>query len=386
MIARLMTHRAALVVTAALCACASPAASDSVTATVRDSAGVHLVDFARLPTEKGPVQLASRPSLTLGGTHDNDSLEFDARAAYLSAAQLADGQIVVGDHHRLKYYDARGQLVRIAGRYGLGPGEFVGIRELCAQTDSTLLVIDDAGNWSVWDRDGRLRHTQPRVGFVPFSGCAADGRILAREPGMDATLSLKTRRVLPYAVYGIDGTLRQSVGSLAASEYFGQIFFEPRFALTQGDLLIADPHAFEVRVQSLATGLTTTRWRVANARRALTDAAWDSLNASTVPNNVTTAQRQQRIARLDALGKPATYPAFWQVLLDAQRRLWINPYFDHQRWFVIDSGGARLSMVRLPLAESARPQLAGFAGDRAVVRHVDADGAPCLSFFAIETR
>ncbi len=386
MIARLMTRRAALVVTAALCACASPAASDSVTATVRDSAGVHLMDFARLPTGTGPVQLASRPSLTLGGIHDNDSLEFDARAAYLSAVQLADGQIVVGDHHRLKYYDERGQLVRIAGRYGLGPGEFVGIRELCAQTDSTLLVIDDAGNWSVWDRDGRLRHTHPRVGFVPYSGCAAEGRILAREPGMDATLSVKTRRVLPYAVYGIDGTLRQSVGSLAASEYFGQIFFEPSFALTQGELLIADPHAFEVRLQSLATGLTTTRWRVENALRELTDATWDSLNASTAPRNLTAAQRQQRIARLDALGKPATYPAFWKVMLDAQRRIWINPYFDHQRWFVIDSGGARLSMLRLPLAESARAQIAGFAGDRVVVRRVDADGAPQLSIFAIETR
>lgn len=386
MIARLMTRRAALVVTAALCACASPAASDSVTATVRDSAGVHLVDFARLPTGTGPVQLASRPSITLGGIHDNDSLEFDARAAYLSAVQLADGQIVVGDHHRLKYYDERGQLVRIAGRYGLGPGEFVGIRELCAQTDTTVLVIDDAGNWSVWDRDGRLRHTQPRVGFVPYSGCAAEGRILAREPGMDATLSVKTRRVLPYAVYGIDGTLRQSVGSLAASEYFGQIFFEPSFALTQGELLIADPHAFEVRLQSLATGLTTTRWRVENALRELTDATWDSLNASTAPRNLTAAQRQQRIARLDALGKPATYPAFWKVMLDAQRRIWINPYFDHQRWFVIDSGGARLSMLRLPLAESARAQIAGFAGDRVVVRRVDADGAPQLSIFAIETR
>lgn len=386
MISASMTKRAAVIANAVLCACASPAVIDTVTATVRDSAGVHLVDFARLPTSTGPVRLASRPLLTLGGANDNDSLEFDARAAYLSAVQLADGQLVVGDHHRLKYYDARGQLVRIAGRYGLGPGEFVGIRELCAQPDSTLLVIDDAGNWSIWDRDGRLRHTQPRVGFVPFSGCTSDGRILAHESGMDATISVKTRRTRPYAVYGMDGAMRQSVGSLAASEYFGQLFFEPRFALTSGDLLIADPHEFEVRVQSLATGRTTTRWRVENSLRELTDAAWDSLNASTVPNNVTGVQRQQRIARLDALGKPTSYPAFWLVMLDAQRRIWINPYFDHQRWFVIDSGGARLSMVRLPLAESARPQLAGFAGDRAVVRHVDDDGAPCLSFFAIDTR
>jgi hypothetical protein len=187
-------------------------------------------------------------------------------------------------------------------------------------------------------------------------------------------------------VYGLDGAMLQSVGSLAASEYFGQLFFEPRFALTAGELLIADPHEFEVRMQSLATGLTTTRWRVENALRALTDAAWDSLNASTVPNNVTAAQRQQRIARLDALGKPTSYPAYWQVLLDAQRRIWINPYFDHQRWFVIDSGGARLSMLQLPLAESARAQIAGFAGDRVVVRHVDDDGAPQISFFRLETR
>ena len=79
---------------------------------------------------------------------DADSTEFDPRALRIDVAELPSGDVVVADHQRLKYFDAQGKLLRIAGRAGSGPGEFSAIRELCAQADSTVVVIDDDGRWS----------------------------------------------------------------------------------------------------------------------------------------------------------------------------------------------------------------------------------------------
>lgn len=84
--------------------------------------------------------------------------------------------------------------------------------------------------------------------------------------------------------------------------------------------------------------------------------------------------------------KPAAYPAFWQVRVDPRERIWINPYFDHLHWYVIDNGGTRISLVSLPLPEAQRPQLVSFADESVVIRHFDESGAAQLSFYRVETR
>ena len=350
-----------------------------------DSVGIHLVNFARLPTGLGAVRLASRPYLTLGGIQENDSLEFDARGIFLSGTSLADGQIVVGDHQRLKYFDGRGRLVRIVGRGGNGPGEFSDVRDLCPQRDSSLVVLDADGRWTVWDRSGNLRHTQARLGLVPYNGCSSDGSVIVRDFSMGATYDATRRRMLPYALYRTDGTLLQPLGRLAASEYFGPIFFEPSFGILAGELLIGEPQRFEVRTQSLATGRVTKMWRVQGALRELTDAAWDTLMTTGFPSDATPEQRKKHISRMREFVKPASYPAFWLVRADPRGRIWINPYFDHQLWYVIDHGGSRISLVSLPLPQAQRPQLVGFAEDDVVLRHVDESGAAQLSFYRVET-
>lgn len=189
--------------------------------------------------------------------------------------------------------------------------------------------------------------------------------------------------MLPDALYSADGRVVQPLGRLAASEYFGQLYFEPSFAVLSDGLLVAEPQRFEVRVQSLTTGAVTKRWRVLGAERPLSNAAWDSLIESTFPSDASAEQRQKKRARLAELGKPAAYPAFWKVLADPRGRIWINPYFDHVHWYLISSDGTSLSLLTLPIPETSRPQLVDFAGDYAVIRHVDDNGAAVLSFFRI---
>lgn len=364
-------------------ACTRTGPKDVVVAIHRDSLGVQLVDFPRLPRAQGILRLANRSEVVLGGIQDNDSLEFDARGYNLTATALADGQLVVADHQRLKFYSARGILTRIVGRGGYGPGEFSSARDVCAQPDSTLIVVDEDGRWSHWGPDGALRRAQSREGFVPRHGCSSQGTIMVRVPSSEGAYSLNTRLTLPYVLYALDGQIVRPLGRLAAPEYFAQLFFEPSFALLGDGLLVAEPQRFEVRVQSLATGLVTKRWRVLGAERPLTNAAWDSLVESTFPSNATAEQRRKKLARLAALGKPPAYPAFWKVLVDPRGRIWINPYFDHMHWYVINGNGASMSLVALPVSEAARPQLVDFAGDLAVIRHVDDEGAAVLSFFRI---
>ena len=57
--------------------------------------------------------------------------------------------------------------------------------------------------------------------------------------------------------------------------------------------------------------------------------------------------------------------------------------FDHLHWYVIDNGGARMSLIPLPLAKESRPQLVGSAGGLVLIRHVDDAGAAVLSFFPV---
>lgn len=234
-------RRALGLVGVAITACSEQPDAGSVDATRRDSAGVQLFEYAQLPVDVGSLRLGAHPSLVLGGLQEHDSLEFDARSVFRSAAQLADGQVVVGDHQRLRYYDRRGRLLRTVGRGGRGPGEFTSIRDLCAQADSTLLVLDDDSRWTVWDRHGVLKDDHPRVGLIPYHACSAQGDLIVRELPTERELITDGTRALPYALYRRDGTRQQTLGTLAASDYYAAVFFEPSFGVLGKDFLIAVP-------------------------------------------------------------------------------------------------------------------------------------------------
>lgn len=369
----------------AITACSERPAVRDVHATRRDSAGVQLFEYDRLPVEVGSLRLGARPSLVLGGLQEHDSLEFDARSVFRSAAQLADGQVVVGDHQRLRYYDRRGRLLRTVGRGGQGPGEFTSIRDLCAQADSTLLVVDDDSRWTVWDRHGILKDDHPRVGLIPYHACSAQGDLIVRELPTGSEVITDGTRALPYALYRRDGTRQQTLGTLAASDYYAGVFFEPSFGVLGKDLMIADPHRWEIRTQSLVTGQVTRLWRAPNAVVPFSEKDWQTVIEESHPRNDTPERRKARIARAVARGKPSTWPVFLEVRVDARGWLWITPYRVFDRWYVIDADG-RLSLIRSPFPPEARPRLAGFTNDGVIVSHLDEDGAVRFAFYELKGR
>ena len=123
------------------------------------------------------------------------------------------------------------------------------------------------------------------------NGCSCDGSVIVREFAMEDAYNATKRRTQSYALYRTDGTLRQPLGRLRASEYFGPILFEQ------------------------------STWRVNGALRELTDAVWDTLITRGCPSDATPVQRRKHISRMKQSVKPAGYPVSWKVRVDQYDRL-----------------------------------------------------------------
>ena len=132
---------ASLLSTLVLAACG---ASEEVSrsATVRDSAGIRIVENGALPGDDAPRwRVAESPSLELGAV---DGPAGEQLFGVVGAARLADGRWAVlnGGTRQLLFYGPDGRPLGSAGGEGEGPGEFRAPSRLHALPGDTLLVWD----------------------------------------------------------------------------------------------------------------------------------------------------------------------------------------------------------------------------------------------------
>lgn len=128
----------------ALAACSPPADRSAVVSpTVRDSAGVGLVDYsAGLPSDGDGARIPDSTALwQLAAVPGRDAPEL---YRLLSATILRDGRAVVAhaSGRELLLVDATGSLVRIIGRPGSGPGEFRAVASVFATSGAEILAFD----------------------------------------------------------------------------------------------------------------------------------------------------------------------------------------------------------------------------------------------------
>jgi len=154
---------------AAACGDGSAPAGEVLQATVRDSAGVRIVETG--PVEGLPVaRVGRRPRLRTGWRDDEPTFEV-IRAGVL----LPGGGAVVADGRgkRLYFVDGDGE-TRPAGREGEGPGEFRYIDAVERFPDGRLAVWDSSlDRFTILGPHGRVRSTQlmagtGRVNVAPF--------------------------------------------------------------------------------------------------------------------------------------------------------------------------------------------------------------------------
>jgi hypothetical protein len=200
-------------------------ASSAPTATVRDSAGVTIVENpgAEVPGGGGWT-LAAQPRLAIGSLDGpEESQLFQVRGAL----RLPDGRIAIANEgsHEIRYYQTDGSHSHSLGGEGEGPGEFNAVNLLGRLGDS-LVVLDR--------RQRRVSIIHPDQGFVrsftPVEGTVAypiagwlfqTGSILFEDiPGMESGAFQEGfhRSPVPYASSDMEGALHTDFGELPGAE------------------------------------------------------------------------------------------------------------------------------------------------------------------------
>jgi hypothetical protein len=144
-----------LVLGAAIAACAPNADTSSGRVTVRDSAGVQIVEHDAAAVAALPVwTIDTSPELELATTDD------DAFTAIGDLQPWTDGRLVVADrrHRDVREYAVDGTFTRVLARSGQGPGEVSFVSRLQRLPGDTLVVLDgNARRASFFDASGAYR-------------------------------------------------------------------------------------------------------------------------------------------------------------------------------------------------------------------------------------
>ncbi|HYW07328.1 MAG TPA: hypothetical protein VE913_10250, partial [Longimicrobium sp.] len=213
-----MTRLASVVALFLLAACGAAKGRES-SATVRDSAGVRIVENRGAGTLGWTVEEA--PMLDIGG--DGEAALFQVT----DAKRLRDGRIVIASagSHELRIHAADGRLMRGVGREGKGPGEFASPFWVGTLRGDSIGVWDAGlGRLTVFTAAGEYARVTPSLsslGLFPLAqGALADGRLVVAAGGSGAAMKpgAATRDTQAYVVLGHDGTVADTLGRFPATE------------------------------------------------------------------------------------------------------------------------------------------------------------------------
>lgn len=364
--------------------------------TIRDSAGVRLIEYSTLspmpPTwaaVKNPLrgelanlppalQIDPRPFLSLGGLRTNPEEEFDASHPMLSATELTNGTIVVNDRAQLKFFTRTGRFLRAVGRKGMGPGEFQQTRKVCRFHGDMLLVVDFVGDrLTLWDANGEHIRTYPRIGRV--HACHAGGALVVQDATVEAVANSAGDLMGSYALRRPDGTLVRELGMLPASFSAGGMSRSPAILPIGNELYIGNARVYEVQVQGF-DGRIRRSTRITGPLVPISDEQWQQHAEAMVPRDATTEQRA--LFESFTRTKPFDYfPAFWKVRIDPVGRTWIQDFESAANWTVLDSSGVIMGRFEVPGAGlGSRSQLVGLGADYVVLLQEGAGGSVHLKF------
>ena len=137
-------------------ACGTSAASSGDDYSVRDSAGVTIVEAGR-PT--GMWRLSAEPEVRIGMVDGEQPYLFDDVSF---AGRLEDGGVVVanGGDVEIRYFGSDGRHRATLGRVGQGPGEFIAFGNVTMGPGDTLWIRDS--------RNPRITVVSPREEMARF--------------------------------------------------------------------------------------------------------------------------------------------------------------------------------------------------------------------------
>ena len=202
-------------------------ASAETGVTIRDSAGVEIVEnhFPEHPPERF-WRMEMEPEIVLGGGDRpplaGDSAHLIWRVSGL--ARLEDGRVAVlsRGHRQLYLFEPTGELSRVMGRGGRGPGEFSGPAELQYLPPDTLAVWDSwFGPVNYFDTGGELIRTRSvDLGKVmgEVNGLSAESR---RIPLADGSFVTEIVKDDPTRQFLVGTVVRSSIEFVRIDQEYG---------------------------------------------------------------------------------------------------------------------------------------------------------------------
>jgi hypothetical protein len=372
--------------------------SEAPATTVRDSAGIAIVENRHIPdTDAGGWRVDPEPILSIGTVSGDPEYQM---FTVNGAVRLSDGRIAIANDgsRDVRVYDARGAYLSTIGGHGSGPGEFNSIWYMGRFGGDTLVVLDGYLR--------RVSYLHPDVGFVRAinteqelglvlmaQGNTGDGRLLfGGGPiwgGMSGLENGFSRDRTRFVLTGSDGSLETTFAELPSSEVYAEIdenearvFMVPfsKFpaGALQGDLAYAGTgDTYEILVWNLAGDMIRII-RMDQDPIPITPADVTAYIEERLEGFEDEAQRNlmrenyQKPPPLDRM------PAYRRFLTDDLGCLWVEEYRrpgdDVPVWTVFDGEGTVLGRVSLPsglyLREVGEDYVLGVLADDLDVEYV----------------
>jgi hypothetical protein len=362
----------------------------ALTAQVRDSAGIRIVTNPALATAPVTHRIGDRPILSVGGLHDDPELEFQSNQGYLRGVLLSNGGLAAIDVNRVKYFDATGKMVAVAGRDGDGPGEFRYLTAICRLPGDTIVVSDRSRLGVLDGKGGFVRHIPKATHHLPFEGCFGDASVLLLEMRNNQPRPLRAMYDLQRVPVG--GGVTTALGEVEGGGFEMTTMTEVIFAATGDRIVMADPLSAQLAIYSAPRSGSLqllTIIRTADPVARITDAEAEARMASTIPRDTPEAERRARMDRMRSRPRAETWPSFGRANVDPAGNIWLA---DYQRTYPSAVGYTRFNpegritarfVLPAPTRREDRKEVIGFGADRILLRWWDDDGATHLSVFPI---
>lgn len=362
-----------LLFSVASCRDGHPALSGGVV--VRDSAGVHIVlNTAPAWARESAWSVVDTPFFDAGGSPGTDFQNV------VSVVRTRDGALAVADggDQRIRVFNGAGEVVRILGARGTGPGEFRSLSWMASAGDSLLAYDAVERRLTLFGAYGRVRTTALDVGNALFSmpmGRFRDGTLLVEAggplfpfPGHPGQVRRDSALLLRVDA---EGHVRDTLAHVPWSESFGvalgsgdrrfmapmprpfarrtsAVVFHNGFAVGEGGAYVIDLYSHDGTLQQSMRRNVSGAPVTPEAIQAFKDAR----RAMPAGTGLQASLDSALVMALDSAPFPRTMPVFERVLADEAGNLWVEDYSirggQPRRWSIFNDSGRWLGDVATP--------------------------------------